>query len=52
LSPYLLPLAAPLLLLFAAAFGFARPGRRPPLVAAVAECAAFGAMLAASPRLP
>ncbi len=47
MSPYLLPLAAPLLLLFAAALGFARPGRRPPLVAAVAEGAGFGAMLAA-----
>ncbi len=47
MSAYLLPLAAPLLLLFAAILGFARPGRRPAFVAAAAEGAALGAMLVA-----
>ncbi|NEV79513.1 oxidoreductase [Rhodopseudomonas sp. BR0C11] len=37
----LLPLAAPLPLLVAAAFAFARPGQRPPLVPAMAEGAAL-----------
>ncbi|KKB80503.1 oxidoreductase [Devosia soli] len=37
MSLNLLPLAAPLLLLFAALFASSRQGRRPPLVAAVAE---------------
>ena len=44
MSPYLLPLSAPLLLLAAAAFGWACKGRRPPLVPAIAEGAALGAM--------
>ena len=47
MSLHLLPLCAPLLLLGAAVFGFARPGRRPPLVPIVAEGAAFGALLIA-----
>jgi NAD(P)H-quinone oxidoreductase subunit 5 len=47
LSSYLLPLCAPLLLLAAAVPGFLRPGRRPPLVAALAEGAALGALLVA-----
>ena len=44
LSPYLLPLAAPLPLILAATFAFLRPGRRPPLVPVAAEA---GALLAA-----
>jgi NAD(P)H-quinone oxidoreductase subunit 5 len=47
LSPYLLPLFAPLLLLIAAALGFSRSGRRPPLVPVLAEGAAIGALLIA-----
>jgi NAD(P)H-quinone oxidoreductase subunit 5 len=48
LSAYLIPFAAPLLLLVAAAIGFARPGKRPVLVPVVAERAAFGAFLVAA----
>lgn len=47
LSYYLIPLAAPLPLLFAAILAFARPGKRPPFVPAVAEASAFGAWLIA-----
>jgi NAD(P)H-quinone oxidoreductase subunit 5 len=47
LSPYLLPLCAPLLLAAAAVLGLVRNGRRPPLVPAFAEAAAFGALLIA-----
>ena len=47
MSLYLLPLAAPLLLLCAALFGFERSGRRPPLVSVFAEAAAIGSLLIA-----
>lgn len=47
MSPYLLPLCAPLLLLTAAVLGFLRNGRRPAMVPAFAEVAAFGALLVA-----
>lgn len=47
MSPYLLPLSAPLLLLGAAVFGLARNGRRPALVPTLAEVAALGALLIA-----
>lgn len=47
MSLYLLPLIAPLLLLFAALAGFARRGRRPPFVPIVAEGAALSALLIA-----
>ncbi len=47
MSIYLLPLLAPLLLLPASLCGFARGGRRPPLVPALAEGAALGALLIA-----
>jgi len=47
LSPYLLPLAAPLPLLLAAIAAFLHPGRRPPLVPVAAEAAALLAMLIA-----
>jgi NAD(P)H-quinone oxidoreductase subunit 5 len=47
LSYYLIPLAAPLPLLFSAILAFARPGKRPPFVPAVAEASAFGALLIA-----
>lgn len=43
MTPYLIPLAAPLPLLLAAAFAFSRPGRRPPAVPAAAELAALAA---------
>jgi len=46
-SPYLLPLLAPLLLLAGAVAGLLRSGRRPPLVPALAEGSAFGALLVA-----
>lgn len=51
MSLYLLPLAAPLLLLVAASLGFARTGRRPPLVPVAAEGAAVGALLVAMTSL-
>ena len=47
MSPYLLPLAGPVLLLLTAAFAFMRKGRRPTLVPALAEVAAFAALLIA-----
>ncbi len=47
MSLYLLPLSAPLLLLIAAILGFVLNGRRPPLVPALAEGAALGALLIA-----
>lgn len=47
LSYALLPLAAPLLLLPAAALAFARPGRRPRGVPVLGESAALGALLIA-----
>ncbi|TDT88403.1 NAD(P)H-quinone oxidoreductase subunit 5 [Azorhizobium sp. AG788] len=47
MSPYLLPLCAPLLLLGAAGLGFMRKGRRPPLVPVCAEAAALGGLLVA-----
>ncbi|MFU0507937.1 proton-conducting transporter transmembrane domain-containing protein [Pseudaminobacter sp. NGMCC 1.201702] len=47
MSLYLLPLSAPLLLLIAAVFGLVRNGRRPKLVAIVAESTAFGGLLIA-----
>jgi len=50
-SPYLLPLSAPLLLLGTALFGFVRNGCRPPLVSGLAEVAAFGALLIAMTSL-
>ncbi len=43
----LIPLTAPALLLFAAAFAFARPGRRPPLVPRLTNAAALAALAAA-----
>jgi len=46
-SLYLLPLAAPAVLLLSAAFGSLRPGRRPPLVPAFAEGAALMALIVA-----
>lgn len=45
MSPYLLPLAAPLPLLLAAAFCAFRPGRRPRLVPRLAEVCALLALL-------
>ncbi len=51
MSPYLFPLAAPLVLLLAAVLGFLRPGRRRLLVAAVSESAALVALLIASASL-
>jgi NAD(P)H-quinone oxidoreductase subunit 5 len=51
LSLYLLPLAAPLLLLVAAVTGFVRSGLRPQLAPVVAEGAAFGALLIAMASL-
>lgn len=47
MSLYLLPLSAPVLLCAAAALGWLRPGRRPPLVAAIAEVSAFCALIIA-----
>ena len=47
LTPHLLPLAAPFLLLAAACAGLWRGGRRPPLVPVLAEAAALGALLVA-----
>lgn len=47
LSLHLLPLAAPLVLLLAAALGVLRPGRRPLLLPAMAEGAALLALLVA-----
>ncbi|MGV8856207.1 MAG: proton-conducting transporter membrane subunit [Devosia sp.] len=47
MSIYLLPLCAPLLLFTAAVLGWARPGQRPPLVAKLAEGAAFGGLVVA-----
>ena len=47
MSPYLLPLAIPLPLILAAGFAFLRPGRRPPMVAMVAEASALLAALLA-----
>ena len=44
MSPYFLPLTAPLLLLGAAAFGFRRSGRRPRVVPMLAELAALAAL--------
>lgn len=51
MSLYLLPLAAPLLLLVAAVVGFVRSGLRPRLAPVVAESAAFGALLIAMASL-
>lgn len=51
MSLYLLPLAAPLLLLVAAVTGFVRSGLRPQLAPVVAEGAAFGALLIAMASL-
>ncbi len=47
MSLYLLPLAAPLLLLIAAVLGLVWSGRRPPLVPVFAEGAALGALVIA-----
>lgn len=51
MSLYLLPLFAPLVLFIAATLGFVRNGRRPPLVPAIAEGAALGALLTAMASL-
>lgn len=51
MSLYLLPLAAPLLLLVAAVIGFVQSGLRPQLAPVVAEGAAFGALLIAMASL-
>ena len=51
MSPYVLPLFAPLLLVAPAALGLARPGRRPGLAPVLAEGAAFGALLIAMASL-
>ncbi|MBY0610575.1 MAG: oxidoreductase [Beijerinckiaceae bacterium] len=47
MSPYLLPLCAPLLLIAAATVGFQQDGKRPSLAPRLAESAAFGALLIA-----
>ncbi|UYQ73468.1 proton-conducting transporter membrane subunit [Pelagibacterium flavum] len=47
MSIYLLPLCAPLLLFVAAVYGWMRPGKRAPIVARLAEGAAFGGLVIA-----